>query len=109
MNSSPARSPVLPLLLAPLAILCAWGIPRAVVGVVGDVNPWAAFLYQYLLGGMVFCIGLLIIRRSGACDFDRPGDRFWFNVLIFGYLWYAGIHAVLILLATSIPQKAAGG
>jgi hypothetical protein len=105
MTTTSTRSIPLPALLIPLAIAAAWGVPRLVVAVLGDGSPWTAFFYQYLMGGMVFAIGLLIIRRSGACDFDRPGDRFWYRVLIFGYLWYAGMHALIIFLAISVPQR----
>ena len=102
--SSRAR-PAFPLaaVAIPLVILCVWAIPRLIRDAIGFDNPWAAFLYQYGLGGLVFGVGLLIIRRSGACDFDRPGDRFWFGVLIFGYVWYALMHAILIGLAVSVP------
>jgi hypothetical protein len=105
MATTAPRSVPLPALLVPLAIAAVWGIPRLVVAVLGDASPWTAFFYQYLMGGMVFAIGLLIIRRSGACDFDRPGDRYWYGVLIFGYVWYASMHALIILLAISVPQR----
>jgi hypothetical protein len=91
----------------PAVVGLCWGIPRLIVAWVGIDGDWAPFLYQYLLGGLVFGIGLWVIRVSGACSFARPQDRMWFGVLIFGYLWYAGIHAVLVWLAVAVPYRGA--
>jgi hypothetical protein len=53
---------------------------------------WWPYLYQYSVGGIVFLVGLFLILRSGSCTLSRRQDRFWFGVLIFGFLWYAGLH-----------------
>jgi hypothetical protein len=91
----------------PAVVGLCWGIPRLIVAWVGIDGDWAPFLYQYLLGGLVFGIGLWVIRVSGACNFARPHDRMWFGVLVFGYLWYAGIHAILVWLAVAVPYRGA--
>lgn len=99
------RTVPLPALVIPLVLLSMWGVPRLLVAWLGQSDPWTAYLYQYLLGGMVFGVGLLVIRTSGACDFDRPREKMWFKVLLFGYLWYAALHAVVTWLATAVPFK----
>ena len=104
--SSSSKAGVSPAMIAvPLVIFLMWGIPRLVVSLVGIDGHWAPFLYQYLLGGLVFVIGLWIIRRSGACDFDRPGERRWFYLLIFGYAWYAAMHGIVTWLAVAVPYR----
>ncbi len=104
--SATKKSPIHPTLIAiPVVIALTGLIPRAVVAMVGIDGNWAAFLYQYLLGFLVFGIGLLVIRISGACDFSRSGDRTWYNVLIFGYLAYATLHGVLTWLTVAVPFK----
>ena len=95
---------VSPALIAiPIVLLLCWGIPRLVVRLLGIEGLWTPFFYQYLLGGLVFGIGLWLIRASGACDFHRPGDRKWFWVLIFGYAWYAAMHGILVWLTGAVP------
>jgi len=97
----------LAILAVPLVVFLCWGIPRAIVRVSGVDGHWTPFLYQYLLGGLVFSIGLWIIRVSGACDWSNPYDRRGFRVLIFGYLAYATIHGVVTWLAAAVPFKGA--
>ena len=91
----------------PAVILAVWGIPRLLVQWLGIDGHWTPYLYQYAMGGIVFSVGLWVIRASGACDFARPGDRRWFAVLLFGYLWYAGLHALFTWLAKAVPFKGA--
>lgn len=102
--SSGAAPRVSPAVVAvPVVIFLCWAIPRLVVRIAGIDGLWTPYLYQYLLGGLVFVIGLWVIRTSGACDFRRPGDRKWFWVLVFGYVWYAAMHGIVTWLAVSVP------
>lgn len=91
-----------------VAFLC-WALPRLAVWIGGIDGPWAPFLYQYLLGGLVFATGLAVIRVSGACDFRRPGDRTWFVALILGYVVYAAMHGTVTWLAYAAPFKGVQG
>lgn len=109
MDRAPKRHFPFAILAVPFVVLLCGLLPRAIVGVLGLDNPWTAYLYQYVLGGLVFVIGLIVIRVSGACDFERPGDRTWFYVLIFGYAWYAALHAVLVALSTAVPFRGVAG
>lgn len=95
------------LLAVPIVIFLCWGIPRFVVALFGVDGHWTPFFYQYLLGGLVFSVGLWLIRASGACDWNNPGDRRWFRVLVFGYVAYASIHGVVTWLASAVPFKGA--
>lgn len=103
MSSQTATRFPVAAIAVPLVVFLCWGIPRGIVRIFGIDGHWSPFLYQYLLGGLIFVIGLWIIRVSGACDFDRPGDRKWFWLLIFGYAWYAGMHGILFFLAKAVP------
>lgn len=81
-------------------------------GAVSIPEYWWPYLYQYGVGLVVFLIGLWLILKYRACDLSRRNDRFWFGVLIFGFLWYAGIHLAWYLAALYVlpaAQQAAGG
>ena len=74
--------------------------------------PWWPYLYQYGVGLVVFLIGVTLILKYRACDFSRRNDRFWFGVLIFGFIWYAGIHLAWYLAALYVlppAQQGVGG
>ena len=71
---------------------------------------WYPFLYQYGVGLVIFLIGLTLILKYRSCDLSRSRDRYWFGVLIFGFIWYAGIHFLWHLAALYImPEASAGG
>ena len=55
---------------------------------------WWPYLYQYGVGLAIFVIGLILIIKYKACVLSRSQDRFWFGVLIFGFIWYAGMHLI---------------
>lgn len=107
MTGTPLRRPTTAALALPAVVLAVWGLPRLLDLWLGIGGHWAPFWYQYTMGGLVFGVGLWMIRASKACDFVRLGDRAWFAVLVFGYLWYAGIHALLTWLAAAVPFKGA--
>ena len=107
MPASATRRPPAAAFAIPVVILAVWGIPRLLVAWLGIDGHWTPLLYQYAMGGIVFTIGLWVIRASGACDFSRPGDRRWFGVLVFGYLWYLGLHSLFTWLAAAVPFKGA--
>jgi hypothetical protein len=62
-------------------------------------NSWFPFIYLYVVGGIFFFSGVYIIRKSKAIDLTKKRHRFWFKVLIFGYFYFAAIHALLIIAA----------
>lgn len=71
---------------------------------------WWPYLYQYGLGLIIFVIGLIIILRRRSCVLTRRDDRFWFGVLVFGFLWYAGIHLLWYVAAlTVLPNPGEAG
>ncbi len=70
---------------------------------------WWPYLYQYGVGAVIFVVGLWLILRRRACVLSRKQDRFWFGVLIFGFLWYSGIHLLWYLAALFIMPAAPGG
>ncbi len=67
---------------------------------------WWPYLYQYGVGGIVFLAGLWIILKTRACVLARRQDRFWFAVLIVGFLCYAGVHLSWYLAALYVlPEQ----
>jgi hypothetical protein len=53
---------------------------------------WLPYIYLYAVGGALFLGGLFLVLRSGALDMKRRGHRRWLGVLVFGLLWYMGLH-----------------
>ena len=62
-------------------------------------QTWLPFIYLYGVGGIAFIIGMLIIIRSNALRLTFQKHLKWFRVLIFGFLFYAAIHAFFIFVA----------
>ncbi len=107
MQSTTPRRPLAAAFAIPGVLLAIWAVPRLLVMALGIDGHWTPYLYQYAMGGLVFGVGLWVIRASKACDFSRSGDRGWFLVLVFGYLWYAGLHALFTWLAVAVPFRGA--
>lgn len=53
---------------------------------------WLPYIYLYAVGGALFLGGLFLVLKSGALDMKRRGHRRWLGVLVFGLLWYMGLH-----------------
>ena len=53
---------------------------------------WLPYLYLYIVGGGIFCVGMFIILKSKSLNRDRLRHNKWFYILIFGLLYYMGIH-----------------
>ncbi len=62
-------------------------------------NTWLPFIYLYLVGGIFFLSGMIIVKRTKAINFERKINRFWWKVSIFGFLYFMTIHALLIIAA----------
>jgi len=63
-------------------------------------HSWLPYIYQYGLGGVIFLVGLYLTIHAGSFSPGRdPRHRKWLGVLIFGYIWYAVLHAALTLAA----------
>jgi hypothetical protein len=62
-------------------------------------NTWLHFIYLYGVGGIAFVLGMLLILRTKALRVSFERDKKWLWVLIYGFLFYAGLHATFILLA----------
>jgi len=65
-------------------------------------NTWMPFIYLYGVGGVAFVIGIYLIIKSKSLNIDNIDHKRWLYVLIFGFLYYAGIHTCLILLALDV-------
>ena len=62
-------------------------------------NTWLSFIYLYGVGGIAFVLGMLLILRTKALEVSFERHKKWLWVLIYGFLFYAGLHATFILLA----------
>ncbi len=62
-------------------------------------NTWLPFIYLYGVGGIAFVVGMLLILRTKALEVSFDRHKKWLWVLIYGFLFYAGLHATFILLA----------
>ena len=62
-------------------------------------NTWLPFIYLYGVGGIAFVLGMLLILRTKALEVSFERHKKWLGVLIYGFLFYAGLHATFILLA----------
>ncbi|MBL1213432.1 MAG: hypothetical protein D8M61_08795 [Ignavibacteriae bacterium] len=62
-------------------------------------QTWLPFIYLYGVGGFAFLVGMILIRRSNAIDLTIKRHRYWYRVLIFGYFYFALMHAILIIAA----------
>jgi hypothetical protein len=62
-------------------------------------DTWLPFIYLYGVGGIMFFIGMLIIKKSGALDLTKKRHRTWYKVLIWGYIYFFVLHAFLIIAA----------
>lgn len=89
--------------LLPLFIVFAFYYPRMLTAILGPANPWTSYLYLYGFGFLYTGSGVVLAVKTGACKLSRPRDRFWFQMIIAGFLYFAGLHAIWIYLAQSIP------
>ena len=62
-------------------------------------RTWLPFIYLYGVGGIAFLIGILLIVKTNALNLKVYKHRRWFTILLFGFFYYASIHAVFILMA----------
>jgi len=60
---------------------------------------WLPYLYLYGVGGGIFLIGMFIILRSRSLKLERIRHREWYHILIFGLVYYMGIHGLFTFAA----------
>ena len=62
-------------------------------------RTWLPYLYLYGVGGGMFLIGMYIILRSRSLKPERIRHREWYHILIFGLVYYMGIHGLFTFAA----------
>ena len=62
-------------------------------------RTWLPYLYLYGVGGGIFLIGMYIILRSRSLKPERIRHREWYHILVFGLLYYMGIHGLFTFAA----------
>lgn len=58
-------------------------------------HSWLPFIYLYGLGGILFIAGIVITLKAGSFDLKRPSHKKWMWILIFGFIWYFTMHALM--------------
>ena len=62
-------------------------------------RTWLPYFYLYGVGGGIFLIGMFIILRSRSLKPERIRHREWYHILIFGLVYYMGIHGLFTFAA----------
>jgi hypothetical protein len=62
-------------------------------------RTWLPYIYLYGAGGAIFIIGMIIILRARSLKQERVRHNSWMHILIFGLLYYMGIHGFFTFLA----------
>ena len=62
-------------------------------------NSWLPFIYLYVVGGIFFFSGIFLIKKSGAIDLTIKRHRFWYKVMIFGFIYFAIMHFILTTIS----------
>jgi len=62
-------------------------------------RTWLPVIYLYGAGGIIFLAGMVIIVKAKTIKLERKIHKRWFYVLIFGFVYYLGIHVFLTYAA----------
>ena len=62
-------------------------------------QTWLPFIYLYGVGGIAFLFGLNLILKTKALRVSYSRHRKWVWIFLYGFFFYAGIHAFFIFLA----------
>ncbi|MFQ6616241.1 MAG: hypothetical protein ACE5HZ_05665 [Fidelibacterota bacterium] len=63
----------------------------------GFFRTWLPYLYLYGVGGLFFVVGMVLILKHHSLDLKLRKDRKWLVILLVGFVWYAFMHAAVIL------------
>lgn len=107
MSETRARAGTAPAWIGTVLVV-VFVFPRLLRRWPGLDSPWTSYLYLYGLGLVTFVIGLRVILSSRACQPGRGHDRFWWRVLLWGYVFFASLHAAWILAALYLPFQGGG-
>ncbi len=61
-------------------------------------DVWLPLIYLYGVGGIIFFIGMYIIKRTGAIDLSLKRHRKWWRLMIFGYFYFLFLHTFFTIL-----------
>ena len=62
-------------------------------------RTWLPYLYLYGVALGILLIIILIILRSRSLKLERIRHRKWYHILIFGLVYYMGIHSLFTFAA----------
>jgi hypothetical protein len=62
-------------------------------------HTWLPYIYLYGVGGIFFVIGIIITKKSGSMNLNNKKHRFWFKILLFGFIYYMALHFFLTIAA----------
>lgn len=70
-------------------------------------SVWLPYLYQYLVGGGLFLLAIVVAIRKGALDLQSLADRRLLRMLLLGLTLYALLHGSWVYWAsTQAPSTA---
>jgi len=55
-----------------------------------------SFWYHYLVGGVIFLIGLALVLRSGEMSLGTSEGRWYFVLMVGGFGLYAVLHGLSV-------------
>lgn len=62
-------------------------------------HSWLPYIYQYVGGGLIFVLGLILTIKAGSFDLSHPRHKKWLIVLVLGFVWYMVMHGAMTLAA----------
>jgi hypothetical protein len=62
-------------------------------------RTWLPVIYLYGVGGLIFGAGMLVIFKAKSIKLSRPVHKQWLYILLFGFVYYLGIHSLLTFAA----------
>ena len=57
-----------------------------------------SFIYQYVVGGIIFLVMMLLILSSGELSTKTSEGRRYLAILIGGFVLYLGLHGLSVLV-----------
>jgi hypothetical protein len=64
-----------------------------------------SFIYLYLVGGLFYAIGSILVIRAGMLDLKEPQDRNMYWIMTLCLILFACFHGYFQLI---LPQSAGG-
>lgn len=101
----PSKKAIMGVIVLAVNLAIVYFVPRLLSSSLGADNPWTSFWFQYIMGGLVFANGIWLVLSAKSCILSRAQDRFWFKIMIFGFVCYFVVHMGWIYLAQNVAVR----